>query len=35
MFDEQEIIEFFNRIINAPNLKEQEIKKTLQNFMNT
>ena len=32
MFDEQEVIEFFNRIINAPNLKEQEIKQNITKF---
>lgn len=32
MFDEQEIIEFFNRIINAPELKNQEIKINVTKF---
>ena len=32
MFDEQEIIEFFNRIINTPNLKDQEIKINVTKF---
>ncbi len=32
MFDEQEIIEFFNRIINAPELKNQEIKSNVTKF---
>ncbi len=32
MFEEQEVIEFFNRIINAPNLEEQEIKQNITKF---
>ena len=32
MFDEKEIIEFFNRIINAPNLKEEEIETNVTKF---
>lgn len=32
MFDEQEIIEFFNRIINATDLKDQEIKINVTKF---
>lgn len=32
MFDEQEVIEFFNRIINAPNLNNQEIKLNVTKF---
>ena len=32
MFDEQEIIEFFNRIINAPNINNQEIKVNVTKF---
>ena len=32
MFDKTEIIEFFNRIINAPELKEQEIKQNVSKF---
>ena len=32
MFDETEIIEFFNRIINAPELKEEEIEANVAKF---
>ena len=32
MFDENEIIEFFNRIINAPELKEEEIETNVTKF---
>lgn len=32
MFDEQEIIEFFNRIINAPNISNEEIQLNVTKF---
>lgn len=32
MFDETEVIEFFNRIINAPDLSNQEIKTNVTKF---